>query len=88
MSVRIEFSKTSYAAGEPIEFQVVVEGEPTTVTTDIVVNGSIVLPGRSAMPVSGATQVIDGTTYGEFTADGYTVEQDQVDPSRYTAVPQ
>lgn len=87
MTVSVQFSKTTYGPTEPIHFQVLVEGEETTTTTDVTVNGSVVLPGANTVPVSGVTQVVDGTTYGTFAADGYTVEQDPVDPSRYTATP-
>lgn len=87
MTVSVAFDKTSYAPTEPINFQVVVEGEPTTTTTDVTVNGSITLPGQTTQAVSGTTQVVDGVVYGPFTADGYDVVQDSTDPSRYTATP-
>lgn len=88
MTVSVSFNKTTYGPDEPINFQVVVVGEPTTVTKDVTVNGSIVLPGENTVPVAGTTQVVDQVSYGTFAADGYAVAQDPVDPSRYTATPQ
>lgn len=87
MSLALVFDKAVYRPGEPIQFQVVVEGEPTTVTETVTVNGSVVLPGQNTVLVSGSTTVVDEITYGAFAADGYTVAQDPVDPSRYTATP-
>lgn len=87
MTVRVQFDKTSYAPTEPIVFRVVVDGEPTTTTKDVTVNGTVTLPGQTVQPVSGTTQVIDEVVYGPFTADGYDTAQDPADPSRYTATP-
>lgn len=87
MSIAVAFDKAVHRPGEPIQFQVVVEDEPTTVTETVTVTGSVVLPGQTTVLVSGSTTVADEITYGAFTADGYTVEQDQADPSRYIATP-
>ncbi|MFG3710875.1 hypothetical protein [Micromonospora sp. NPDC047730] len=87
MTVSVVFSKATYRPDEQISFQVVVEGEPTTVTKDVTVNGSVVLPGQNTVPVTGSTRVVDDITYGAFAAEGYAVEQDPTDPSRYTATP-
>lgn len=87
LTVRVQFSKDNYAPDEPIAFQVVIEGEVTSVSRDVTVNGVVVLPGQGGVPVSGTTQVIDDVSYGTFAADGYDVTQDPDDPSRYTATP-
>lgn len=87
MTARVEFSKTSYGPTEPIGFQVVVEGEPTSVSRDVTVTGSVVLPAQSPQQVSGTTQVVEGSTFGPFTAPGYDVVQDPAEPSRFTATP-
>ncbi|MFI7608774.1 hypothetical protein ACIBTV_27190 [Micromonospora sp. NPDC049366] len=88
MSVRLQFSKTAYRPDEQIHFQVIVEGEQTVVSREVAVSGSVVLPGANVVPVTGLASVVDEIAYGTFVADGYTVEQDQVDPSRYIATPQ
>lgn len=88
MTVRLDFDQPTYGPTDPIGFQVVVEGEPTTVTRDVTCTGTVTLPAGQPQPVSGTTQVVETTTYGPFTAAGYTVEQDQADPSRFTATPQ
>lgn len=86
-AIRLEFDKTSYAPTDPIHFQVVVEGMPTSVQRDVVFAGEITPPQQQTRQVTGAAQVVETTTYGAFTADGYAVEQDPADPSRYTATP-
>ncbi|MER7331654.1 MULTISPECIES: hypothetical protein [unclassified Micromonospora] len=87
MTVRLEFDQATYGPDEPINFHVVVEGEPTSVTRDEVFTGTVTLPGQPPQEVSGAAQVVETTAYGTFTNDHYTVVQDPADPSRYTATP-
>lgn len=87
MSIRVEFDATSYAPGDPIGFQVVVEEEPVTVTRDEVFTGTVTLPGQPPQEVSGAATVVETATYGPFTNDRYDVVQDSTDPAQYTATP-
>lgn len=87
MSVSLTFDQPTHRPDEQIHFQVNVEGEPTSTSKDVTFTGSVTLPGQTTVPVSGTTQVVDEATYGPFTADGYTVVQDEADPSRYTATP-
>lgn len=87
VSVHLEFDQPAYRPGDTIRFRVVVEGEPTSVTRDEQFTGTVTLPGQPPQEVSGTAQVVDGTVYGPFTADNYTVAQDPADPSQYTATP-
>ena len=82
MTATIRFDKDSYAPGETIGFQVLVD-QPMTST--ITVSGSVELPAGEALPAT-STTTISGL-YGPFTAPGFVVSQNAADPSRFTAVP-
>lgn len=82
MSVVVKFDKDSYAPGETIGFQVVVD-QPMTST--ITLSGSVELPSGETLPAT-STTTISGL-YGPFTAPLFVVTQDEADPSRFTATP-
>lgn len=87
MPIRVEFDQPSYAPGDPIRFQVVVEGEPTIVSSEEVFTGTVTLPGQPSQEVTGVATVVETTVYGAFTNPNYEVVQDPQDPSRYAATP-
>ncbi|MDH6460106.1 hypothetical protein M2302_000257 [Micromonospora sp. A200] len=87
MTIRVDFDQPSYGPDDPIRFQVVVEGEPATVTRDVTFTGEVTLPAQAPQQVSATTQIVEGTVYGPFTAPGYDVAQDPTDPTQYTATP-
>lgn len=87
MPIGLEFDQPTYGSGDPIRFQVVVEGEPAAVTRDVTFAGEVTLPAQAPQPVSGTTQVVETAAYGPFTAPGYTVAQDPTDPTQYPATP-
>lgn len=88
MTVSVAFDKTSYTPDEPINFQILIEGEPVSVSRDVTFTGTVTLPEQNPRTVSGTTTVVNNkVVYGAFAADGYDVVQDPSDPSRYTATP-
>lgn len=71
-----------YNVGDTVHFQVVVS-VPMVVTT--AVSGAVELPDGTHLPAESTTTVHG--TYGPFVMAGYTVTQDEDDPSRFTATP-
>jgi hypothetical protein len=78
----LTFDQPSYGPTDVIHFVVSVD---VPMTKTMMVSGGIETPDGAELPAT-STTVVHGL-YGPFTADGYTVEQDPADPSRFTLTP-
>lgn len=78
----LNFDHDSYGPADPITFTVTVDAPMTAVTA---VHGTVELPDGTALPADAVTTVHG--VYGPFTAPGYTVVQDAVDPAKFVATP-